>query len=355
MKTAVIMPTINVPHVLKLYEQQASFAPTSSVWFFVVVDDKTPQSALDLCDSIRNCRILDDGDSAGYQSAQYFTGIQRRNLALLEALKWGADVIISIDDDNFSMGPDYFYQFGVEASDLGAYKHQHLFSGLRAKGSGTSPDAANWFDPGSLLEPITTHRGFPHNAQIADNQGFEPVVNARIGVHAGLVLGDPDIGAVDRIVDRSHSYGVSEIGRAGIVVNPATTWTVFNSQNTAFVRELAPAMMMWPDVGRYDDIFASLLCQRIMEKHGYHVRFGPPFVWQQRKNTNLLRDLKGEIYGMEHVEDLATFLNAFPLVSDSKTVVEHTASIFNALLNTEWPSIVGEAGLAWCEDVKTVL
>jgi len=37
--------------------------------------------------------------------------ITRRNIALLEALRWGADVIITVDDDNIPLSSTYFHDF----------------------------------------------------------------------------------------------------------------------------------------------------------------------------------------------------------------------------------------------------
>ena len=87
------------------------------------------------------------------------------------------------------------------------------------------------------------------------------------------------------------------------------TWTVCNTQNTAVLRDFAPALLCCPQFGRYDDIFASLICQRIMREKGYVVHFGGPLVWQQRNKHDLIVDLKAELWGMEHVVKLAEALN----------------------------------------------
>ena len=100
-----------------------------------------------------------------------------------------------------------------------------------------------------------------------------------------MILGDPDTSAVDRISRHPTVHQVSELLRAGIVTDPRECYAPLNSQNIAFVRELAPCFLMVPVFGRYDDIYASLLAQRVMREHNFHVHFGQPFVWQQRNRT----------------------------------------------------------------------
>jgi hypothetical protein len=227
-----------------------------------------------------------------------------------------------------------------------AYGRSRPWSGLKV----SSP--LGWFDVGTLLEPPATHRGFPHD--ITSLNRFTHAVGVGVGVAAGMVLGDPDTSAVERIAKRPDVRGVSEALKAGIVVDPATR-TVFNSQNTAFIREIAPAMMMFPGVGRHDDIFASLLCQRVMRDRYLHVHFGRPFVYQQRNSHNLVNDLKQELFGMEHIVRFAEWLDA-PGFSERGTVLQQVRFIFDCMRGLDWmPPIVPECGLAWCEDCERVM
>jgi hypothetical protein len=350
MKTALITTTINIPSVLALYRR---FDPSASVRFFVAIDSKTPHAVYDFCNNLGNVQVIAGTD---YKCDQIigWNSIQRRNLALLEALKWGADIIVSVDDDNIPLDPNYFVAF-ERLFDSGRVKLRpgggfialpYEFSGLKV----SSP--LGWFDVGTLLEPPATHRGFPHD--ITSLNRFTHAIDAKIGVAAGMVLGDPDTSSVERISKRPDVHGVSEILKAGIVVDP-TTRTVFNSQNTAFIRELAPAMMMLPGVGRYDDIFASLLCQRVMRDRGLHVYFGRPFVYQQRNQHNLVNDLKQELFGMENIVRFAEYLDSFECFS-ATTVLANVHDIFVEMKSLDWmPAIVSECGLAWCEDCEKVM
>ncbi len=339
MKIALVTTTINVPHVLKLYR-----ACDEDVRFFVAIDQKTPEAAVNLCQyDIPNTQVCFIQDQEQWACSELigWNTIGRRSIAILEALKWGAEIIVTIDDDNAPLSLDYFDRFEMV---LGA-----PFSGLSATG-------AEWFDPGCLLHPYARHRGFPYLEESAPS--FGTIVGAKTGVAAGLCLGDPDISAIDRISQRPIVQNVSQIGANGVVVEPATgRWTVFNSQNTAFLRELAPAFLMVPQFRRYDDIFASLIAQRVMRETGHVVHFGHPFVWQQRNQHNLLNDLEAETWGMRHVVAFADWLDQLQL-STNGSVLDNVRRIYDRMEppSLSWMSAgVSELGQAWCDDVEKVL
>jgi len=337
MKIALITTTIHVPHVLRLYRAYAG----PEVRFFVAGDRKSPHGEIEaLCAELGNAQYLYDA-SMVYPWAPYFSSC-RRNIALLAALKWGADVIVTIDDDNIPIDGAHFAHFECRF-------YEEPFNGLQATGP--------WFDPGCLTLPPVHHRGFPHACRVRDVPSvLRPITGAKVGVAAGLWLGDPDIDAVDRIAGAPRVHGIAEIARAGVVVDPRQTWTVFNSQNTAFVREIAPAMMMLPGVGRHEDIFASLICQRVMRERGYVTHFGLPLVYQQRNPHDLMDDLAAETLGMRHTLAFAEFLDGLTSEELAGSALDATRAIYDRMRELPWmPPQVREAGLAWCDDVEKVL
>jgi hypothetical protein len=389
MKTALITTTINVPRVLELYR-----AHSEDVRFFVTGDMKSDSVPL-----IRFCRELGntvcydavDQDDLGYKCHELigWSTIARRNIAMLEALKWGADVIVTIDDDNIPVDSGYFNDFvkhWYHPPGPGDRWHrtpvtqEHnadvvgcpYFNGIRVTSE------SGWFDVGTLLDPIAPHRGFPHDK--ASTPTYSHVCGRKVGVAAGICLGDPDISAVTRIARAPVVHRVSELLRAGIVVDPAGerrperervtdalgtveiwrtvsrgTWTVFNSQNTAIIRELAPAFFMVPQWGRYDDIYGSLLVQRLMRERGYVTHFGQPFVWQQRNRHDLLRDLRAEQFGSERILDFAQWLDGFVFTGKEK-VTDQMRVMFTNL--PDWMPDRGkiqELVMAWCLDCDEVM
>ena len=362
MRTALITTSIHVPTVLALYRRLGP-----DVAFFVAADEKTPREAYEFCATISNCEIYspDRQRELGYACSELigWSCVERRNIALLEAVKWGADAIVTIDDDNASIDPSYFHNFSVLALPTGQYELGpaenpgrgalvHEFSGLKA----SSP--TGWFDPGCLLVPQTKHRGFPIG--IRSEPVFTPVTDARIGVAQGLCLGDPDIDAVTRIALNPIIHSVSELGHAGIVADPRC-WTVWNTQNTAFIRELAPAMFQMPGVGRYSDIYASLITQRVMRERGLYVHFGQPFIWQQRNKHNLIGDLRQEIDGMEKIERFCKYLDSVMLPFDKDApitaLVRYLYHGFDSLPNSYdlLPKQSVAAAMSFLDDIEHLL
>lgn len=334
MKIALATTTIHVPHALRLLRKCSP-----DVRFFVAIDEKTPEDAANFCTyDVGNTEVVYFDAVTRWKCADAigFNTIARRNLAFLESFKWGADVIYSWDDDNISV-------------DLNHFAHLHVmqrpFNGIKVHGY------ENWFDPGRLLVPRTVHRGFPSTQPLSMIVGHTESV--RIGVAAGFVLGDTDIDAVTRIAMAPDIQQVSELGHTGVVVDPHC-WTVFNAQNTAIVRELVPAFFQMPNVGRHDDIYASLIVQRVARERGLHVHFGQPFTYQQRNEHDLLVDLKAEISGMENVIKLADLLDSIFL--KGRSVIEDTRTIYQTLLHCAFiPEASARAGMAWLEDCESIL
>lgn len=341
MKTALIITTINVPSVLALYRR---FDPSASVRFFVAGDQKTALAVQSFCDSLGNCVYIPPEAQHEYKCSELigWNCVQRRNIALLEAVRWGADIIISIDTDNYPLAPNFFHAIEVLLSNP--------FTGLSLRGEN------KWVDPGWLIEPPISHRGMPRRL---DRIFCEPVIERNVGVVACTVIGSCDLAAVDRLAaDRTKQprrYTASSLA-AGVVVDPTKSWTVFNTQAVAFRRELAPAIAAWSGVGRFDDICGSLLAQRIMRDRGLHTYMGKPIVWHEheRSDAELVRNIKGEVWGMENIERLAKWLDSPALARDS--VLEQARCIFDCMRGVDWmPPLVSEWGLAFLEDMERVL
>jgi hypothetical protein len=348
MKTALITTTINVPTVLELYRQHGP-----DVAFFVAGDVKTPDYDRHKWPPLDGYLSPERQKSLGYKCSELigWNSIQRRNIALLEAVKWGADIIVSIDDDNIPLpavpNTDYRSYFNQFRDALGTNYHEGRFNGIKVTG------LDGWFDVGRLLDPVAPHRGFPISHG-NDLWRADHATNARVGVAAGICLGDPDVSAVTRLAHHPEVHRVSELLNTGIIVDNKT-WTVFNSQNTAFIRELAPAFFMLPGVGRMDDIYASLIMQRLLAHRGLHVHFGRPYCWQSRNPHNLVKDLRAEIDGIEGVEKLADALEDVGFMAHHSNL-ECIRSLWNQLERAKlFPAQTVETALAFLDDCEAVL
>lgn len=335
-RTVLLTTTIHIPRVLERYRELDRDA-----LFIVAGDRKTPhEETRHFVESLGNALYLSDDDQTklGYASSEIigWNKIMRRNLALLEAIRQRPDVIISMDDDNLPLGEDYF-------EDL-----RHIlgrpYSGLMASA------ADGWFNIGALLSPPVWHRGFSYeHRQPGAPFQLQPVTGRRVGVAAGLWLGDPDIDAMERITNQPTVLHLSDALCGGVVVEP-NHYSPFNSQNTGFLAELAPLMMVWVGVGRYDDIWASYVAERVMRETGHLVHYGRPLVWQERNPQNRWKNLRDELLGMEHTPQFCRDLDAMDLGSGG--VLDKLSRIYEQLEGKKYlPPVVLELGRAWLSDV----
>lgn len=344
MKIALCTTTIHIPHALQLMRQ---FNP--DVRFFVAGDRKTPKEAYELVLSLgENSTVClpESGHKWKCSEAIGWNTLARRNIAFLEALKWGADIIYSWDNDNLPVDRNHFKHLDVLHTFGGygrGFKEASYFSGIKL----TSENG--WFDPGQLLIPPTRHRGFPYQKPPSKIASF--VTGAKVGVAAGLVIGAGDADATTQIERKPDIGQVHIFGSTGAVVDPKT-WTVWNSQNTAIVRALVPAWFMAPGVHRHDDIFASIVVQRVMRNRGYHAHFGPPLAFHARNEHDLLVDLRAEIDGMSQVIKMAELLDSLEL--PMKSIIGDTRIIYDALGRfADWyPKQAVAAALAYLDDCE---
>lgn len=269
--------------------------------------------------------------------------IQRRNLAVLHALRFDDwDYIITVDDDNY---PTTNWVTEVDA----------IFAGTHPLPRRTSM-TSGWYNVGELCHPQVTHRGFPLRARMNRDADVPTTVThdpTRVGVVASLWLGDPDIDAAERIVRDPHVYSVW-----GDCVLDADTWCPFNSQATAYRRELAPLLFMWPYVGRMDDIWSSLAARRVMDVTGWHAYYGRPEVRQNRNEHNLAQDLSLELIGYRHTDQLADILREidFSQFTAESTIVDRARHMYSQLVRlfTVLPETTARSFSTWFTDLETV-
>lgn len=339
LRIALITTTVHVPRVLAVYR-----ALRADVHIVVTGDEKTPPEARAFVESLGDAVYLGKEDQArlGYACSSHlgWSTIGRRNIAALEAMKTRPDVLVTIDDDNLPVAPSYF-------DDVEAH-----FS-RPARGLLVDSPAGFW-NAGELLSPAVHHRGFPHDRRRSDHAGrMSGASGAKVGIGVGLWAGDPDIDAVDRITSGPTVRHWSGLLDGGVVLAQGC-YAPFNSQNTSFLFELAPLMWVWPGVGRYDDIWASYAAERVLRGTPYHVRFGRPLVWQERNAQSLWKNLRDELLGMEHTSALTSALDELDV--GSGPVVERLRQVFLGLEGLPFlPRSTLEAGLAWCDDVQSVM
>src|SRR5581483_5232271 len=99
-------------------------------------------------------------------------------------------------------------------------------------------------------------------------------VERRVAVNAGFWLDNPDIDALTRMERQIVVRGFNEKWPGSNFTLQPGTWSPFNSQNTALMRDVIPAYFLSPYIGRYDDIWASYIVNRIAAQLGDVITFG---------------------------------------------------------------------------------
>lgn len=365
MKTIVIMPTVNVPTNVR---EWAAMLDPNTDRIVVVGSGRTPHESWmrECCELVVPTTYLHPDSSL---VTRYLTNDHmqlnhhhRRNLALLEALRDKPDVIITVDDDNYP-----------ESNTWVSHAKELLTQ------PNTRPvihEPSGWFNVGSLCEPHVVHRGFPlARRHGSDGSTFTNPNDERIGVVAGLWLGDPDIDAVERIAVNPRVTDVY-----GSVTLGAGTWCPFDSQSTAVAGALAPMLYMLPGVGRYDDIFASYMMRAVMDPFGWHVTYGEPTVTQARNETDagmapgadhtgrLIRDLRNELYGYETTEafcqmlrqisqQIDTLYDTPSYKSDPRVLWDAWQFVAHAIIEKFelLPGAMARGLLAWMKDINEIM
>jgi hypothetical protein len=317
MKTTIVTTTIYVPRALEKYAQNAKFYGHSNLNFIVIGDRKTPPETKAFCDRITSnyypCEYLWVEAQERYLEPYPalwnhlpFNSIQRRNIGLLKAWAEGADVVITIDDDNWMLNHDFVRLHGIvgQRPELPAIE-----------------TSSGWFNVCSVLEEASGtqfyHRGYPRGERWKEDESFRCVapIRRRVAVNAGLWLDDPDIDAMTRL-ERPIVVKGLRAGYSRFALQPGT-WSPFNSQNTALCRDVIPAYFLSPCVGRYDDIWPSYLVTRIAEHLGDVIAYGEPLLRQKRNEHNLWRDLDAERTGMLLTDEFCATLRRIPLHGSS--------------------------------------
>lgn len=313
MKVTIVTTTINIPVLLLDYAENARAHRHRHLDFIVIGDRKSPPETAAFCATVAQyypCAYYDLAAQRDYLARfpelwnhLRLDSIQRRNIGMLMAWENGADIVITIDDDNFCTSHDFVGLHSCAGSERE----------MTAYGS-----TSGWFNVCSFLAADDGarfyHRGYPRQQRWTEQQHFTTSRRAvrRIAVNAGFWLDNPDIDALTRMERQPVVRGFKEPWAGNFCLEPGT-WSPFNSQNTSLMRDVVPAYFLSPYIGRYDDIWAGYVVNRIAEHFRDGISFGAPMVRQQRNPHSLWRDLDAERNGMILTDDFCGALRAIRL------------------------------------------
>lgn len=247
-------------------------------WDLVVVGDlKTPKDY-----RLKNGLYLSPEDQVKIDNALSdligWNSIQRRNFGFIEAYKTGADIVATIDDDNFPY-PDWDkdIHIGKETESTGIFTNGGVFDPLVA----VEGKEDYW------------HRGFP--IQDLDKRKIVSRKKDTIvpDIQANLWNGDLDVDAYERVLFEDCFESSLKGKDFPYHADNSFQFSVFNSQNTMISSQYLPYYFMFPFIGRMDDIWASYYVQT----KGAKVIYDKPTVRQNRNQQSLEQNLKDEFLG----------------------------------------------------------
>lgn len=327
MKKIIVCTTIyDTPELIKY----ASFED----WEFVVVNDlKTPVL------NIKNATVLtvEDQKKLGYNICDIipWNSIQRRNIGYIYALANGADIIATVDNDNFPL-ENWEFPLLDKTSNLKVVEEPDFFDIVRY-----ATDDAIWHR-GTLYERL--------NEKIQYKIVERPV---KTGVQANLWLNDPDTDGISRLT-RNVALGKERIARFNdyICVGKGV-FSPYNSQNTAFLREFLVAALLpfGSYFNRMDDIWSAYLTERLLWETDYHISFGSPSVRQDRNPHDIWKDIDGEIAFSAKLNKLLSFLRS--ITFKTKNPIENFINLSEKLEKTDLaPSNYSELWKRWIKDFE---
>ena len=323
-RASIVVTTIFEPRFLDGYLQNIErHGRRESVDLIVIIDRKTPATVAQACAEAKRrgfrveCPALDEQEAflAKFPSMQGrvpYDSDNRRNIGFLMALERGAELLISIDDDNYCL-------------DDSDFVGEHAVVGQTIDVEATEA-SDGWFNIGTLLETSTPNvdiypRGFPYFARQRERQLTAAKQRARVAMNAGLWLTDPDVDALTRIAIGPR---VSAADRNAHFLGPRT-WSPLNTQNTAIARDAVAAyyyVRMGFSLGglsidRYGDILSGYFCQACVKQRGEAIRIGSPVADHRRTPHNLFKDLYHELAGIVIIDDLLPWLTEVKLGGSS--------------------------------------
>ncbi len=313
MKITAVTTTINLPEVLFEFQKNLSENDHYDVNFIVIGDNKTPYWVSQFC-SEENFDWLRVEYWSPKDQKEWLSGlntdtsliipendIRRRNIGFLLALQGGADVIVSLDDDNYPIsGSDWLGTLNRAMEPKDGYNE------VSSKN--------NFINPCNILvygNEYVYSRGYPLNYWYTDSfSSYITPGKKKVIMHQMLWTNKPDVDAVSNLIyPNLKTCGfVAPSGFVGpiepMLVAQEGQYFPVDTQSLAFSKELSVfhALYQEPLFGlpshRYDDIWAGLFCQKLANKFGDGYSFGAPLVEHRRNTHDYIRDLQTEYIGM---------------------------------------------------------
>jgi len=256
-------------------------------WNLIVIGDKkTPKINLSngIYLSLANQKKMDFKCISDIPVNSY----QRINIGYLLALKNGADVIASIDDDNIPLK-----NWGKNV-----FVNKHINSKIL---SSPNKFVDSLYEHKMISKKNFWHRGFPlSELKKRNKQKKKSKKRCFIEIEAGLWNTEPDVDAICRIANGPFNFKFKN--KISLIDNKC--YSPFDTQNVIFSRRIMPSMCLLFGIGRMCDIWASYISQRIIRELNSNLIFTGPTVNHIRNEHNLVHDLFEETLGVKYTDNL---------------------------------------------------
>jgi STELLO glycosyltransferases len=311
MKTALILTSINRPNAPM--RALARGCSTHDWEMIVVGDSKSPDDfRLDECRFLSLEAQRGSGFALGEQAP--VGTYTRKNIGYLEAMRYGAEIIVETDDDNHPTDAFWIPRIReVEARPVSANRWVNAY--------------------GYFTDNFIYPRGLPLSNAREDLPPSGVLSLHDCPIQQGLADEDPDVDAVYRML-----YSLPFFFDKGVdsIVLKDGAWCPFNSQNTTFFNDAFPLLYLPAKCSfRMTDIWRSFVAQRVLQANGSGVMFHEATVRQDRNEHDLHRDFLDEIPGYQHNDAIRDALMQTPLESGmcARVMMENC---YQTLIRNEW-------------------
>ena len=266
-----------------------------------------------------------------------FNSDNRRNVGYLMALADGAEMIVSIDDDNYCPENEDF----IDAHY--ACMHRNV-----------PCTDTEWVNNCDLLfrEYLAYPRGFPYFARTGKKVPYSWSEDLPVHINAGMWIGDPDFDAITWLTNPPIGATYFRDIALGL-----SAWCPINSQNTAVHRDLMPAywfVRMVPPSDRFGDIFQGYFALKVAKHMGWTARFGSPVVTHRRNSHVYLKDVQKEIEPILMLEELLPKLIEHKLTGTTVTEAYLSLADFIESQGTQFYSDTARLMRQWAETCRRI-
>jgi len=336
-KITLVLTTINVPFLVKDYLENFSEFGWNDVEIIIIGDKKSPEKEIrKWLEGFRDKSVIIRFISINEQDSWMeafprlsgtipYNSDNRRNVGYLMALQHGADIIISLDDDNYPTSEDFIQSHYIVGDTVTLP---------------TIKSSNGWFNACSLLKNDKNveiyPRGFPYSRR------FEPTVidisesTGKIAINMGLWVNDPDVDAITNLAVPVKVIGLDEIHES-VMIDKGVSCPI-DSQNTAISRTAMAAyyfVIMGGNVAgtmidRFGDIWQGYFAKKIIDAMDERITIGKPLADHRRNKHDILKDMQNEMWGIITTEKLVSWLSDID-IENTKSYADAYSELINKL------------------------